>query len=284
MTIKAQDVKELREKTGLGMMECKKALEEANGNLDEAIKNLRKSSALKAEKKASRTAVEGIITSKISDKKITFVEVNCETDFVAKDENFINFCEETLKVAVEASSEENLLDEVSESMEKQRMSLVQKIGENIIIRKVKKITGEVLDSYIHSNKKIAAGVSLDQGSPEIAKEIAMHIAASIPIVLSPEDLDESYINSEREIFRSQVEKEDKPEEIKEKMIQGKLNKQLADVSLLKQPFVKDPSKSVEEFLYESNTKISSFIRIEVGEGIEVEKKDFAEEVQSQLEG
>ena len=284
MTIKAQDVKELREKTGLGMMECKKALEEANGNLEEAIKNLRKSSALKAEKKASRTAVEGIITSKISDKEITFVEVNCETDFVAKDENFINFCEEALKVAVDTPSEENLLDEVSQSMEKQRMSLVQKIGENIIIRKVKKITGEVLESYIHSNKKIAAGVSLDQGSPEIAKEVAMHIAASNPIVLSPEDLDESYVNSEREIFRSQVEKEDKPEEIKEKMIQGKLNKQLADVSLLKQPFVKDPSKSVEAFLSESNTKISSFIRIEVGEGIEVEKKDFAEEVQSQLEG
>ena len=284
MTIKAQDVKELREKTGLGMMECKKALEEANGNLEEAIKNLRKSSALKAEKKASRTAVEGIIISKISDKEITFVEVNCETDFVAKDENFINFCEEALKVAIDSSSNENLLDKVSESMEKQRMSLVQKIGENIIIRKVKKISGEVLESYIHSNKKIAAGVSLDQGSPEIAKEIAMHIAASNPIVLSPEDLDESYINSEREIFRSQVEKENKPEEIKEKMIQGKLNKQLADVSLLKQPFVKDPSKSVEAFLSESNTKISSFIRIEVGEGIEVEKKDFAEEVQSQLEG
>ena len=284
MTIKAQDVKELREKTGLGMMECKKALEEANGNLEEAIKNLRKSSALKAEKKASRTAVEGIIISKISENEITFVEVNCETDFVAKDENFINFCEEALKVAVDTSSEENMLDEVSERMEKQRMALVQKIGENIIIRKVKKITGEVLESYIHSNKKIAAGVSLDQGSPEIAKEVAMHIAASNPIVLSPEDLDESYINSEREIFRSQVEKEDKPEEIKEKMIQGKLNKQLADVSLLKQPFVKDPSKSVEAFLSESNTKISSFIRIEVGEGIEVEKKDFAEEVQSQLEG
>ncbi len=284
MTIKAQDVKELREKTGLGMMECKKALEEANGNLEEAIKNLRKSSALKAEKKASRTAVEGIIISKISDNEIIFVEVNCETDFVAKDENFINFCEEALKVAVDTTSEENLLDDVSERMEKQRMALVQKIGENIIIRKVKKITGEVLESYIHSNKKIAAGVSLDQGSPEIAKEVAMHIAASNPIVLSPEDLDESYINSEREIFRSQVEKENKPEEIKEKMIQGKLNKQLADVSLLKQPFVKDPSKSVEAFLSESNTKISSFIRIEVGEGIEVEKKDFAEEVQSQLEG
>ena len=239
---------------------------------------------MKAEKKASRTAVEGIITSKTSDSEITFVEVNCETDFVAKDENFINFCEEALKVAVETSSEENLLDEVSENMEKQRMSLVQKIGENIIIRKVKKITGEVLESYIHSNKKIAAGVSLDQGSPEIAKEVAMHIAATNPIVLSPEDLDESYINSEKEIFKSQVEKEDKPDEIKEKMIQGRLNKQLADVSLLKQAFVKDPSKTVEAFLSESNAKISSFIRIEVGEGIEVEKKDFAEEVQSQLEG
>ncbi len=282
MAIKAQDVKELREKTGLGMMECKKALEQANGNLEDAVKNLRKSSALKAEKKASRTAVEGIILSKTSDKEIIFVEVNCETDFVAKDENFINFCEETLKFAVESSSQENLLNKVSEGMEKQRMSLVQKIGENIVIRKVKKITGEVLESYIHSNKKIAAGVSLEQGSTEIAKEVAMHIAASNPIVLSPEDLDESYINSEKEIFSSQVEKEDKPQEIKEKMILGKLNKQLADVSLLKQPFVKDPSKSVEAFLSETNTKISSFIRIEVGEGIEVEKKDFAEEVQSQL--
>lgn len=283
MAIKAQDVKELREKTGLGMMECKKALVEANGNLEDAIKNLRKSSALKAEKKASRTAVEGIILSEISNKEIIFVEVNCETDFVAKDENFINFCEETLKVAVETSSDENILKKVSEGMEKQRMSLVQKIGENIVIRKVKKITGEVLESYIHSNKKIAAGVSFEQGSAETAKEVAMHIAASNPKVLSPEDLDESYISSEREIFSSQVEKEDKPEEIKEKMIQGKLNKQLADVSLLKQPFVKDPSKSVEAFLSESNAKISSFIRIEVGEGIEVEKKDFAEEVQSQLE-
>ena len=282
MAIKAQDVKELREKTGLGMMECKKALVQANGNLEDAIKNLRKSSALKAEKKASRTAVEGIILSKMSNKEIIFVEVNCETDFVAKDENFINFCEETLKVAVENSSDENILKKVSEGMEKQRMSLVQKIGENIVIRKVKKITGEVLESYIHSNKKIAAGVSFEQGSAETAKEVAMHIAASNPKVLSPEDLDESYISSEREIFSSQVEKEDKPEEIKEKMIQGKLNKQLADVSLLKQPFVKDPSKSVEAFLSESNAKISSFIRIEVGEGIEVEKKDFAEEVQSQL--
>ena len=283
MAIKAQDVKELREKTGLGMMECKKALVQANGNLEDAIKNLRKSSALKAEKKASRTAVEGIILSKMSNKEIIFVEVNCETDFVAKDENFINFCEETLKVAVETSSGENILKNVSEGMEKQRMSLVQKIGENIVIRKVKKITGEVLESYIHSNKKIAAGVSFKQGSAETAKEVAMHIAASNPKVLSPEDLDESYISSEREIFSSQVAKEDKPEEIKEKMIQGKLNKQLADVSLLKQPFVKDPSKSVEAFLSESNAKISSFIRIEVGEGIEVEKKDFAEEVQSQLE-
>ena len=283
MTIKAQDVKALREKTGLGMMECKKALQEADGNLDDAIKNLRKSSALKAEKKASRTAVEGVILSKLSDKEIIFVEVNCETDFVAKDENFLNFCNETLNNAIEHSSKKDLLDEVAKSMEDQRMSLVQKIGENIIIRKIEKVSGDILESYIHSNNKIAAGVSLQEGSKDIAKEIAMHIAATNPLVISPEDLDESYINSEREIFRSQVEKENKPEEIREKMIEGKLNKQLADVSLLKQPFVKDPSKTVEVFLSESNAKISSFIRLEVGEGIEVEKKDFAEEVQSQLE-
>ena len=283
MTIKAQDVKALREKTGLGMMECKKALQEADGNLDDAIKNLRKSSALKAEKKASRTAVEGLILSKLSDKEIIFVEVNCETDFVAKDENFVSFCNETLNTAIKHSSKKDLLDEVSKSMEDQRMSLVQKIGENIIIRKIEKVSGDILESYIHSNNKIAAGVSLQEGSKDIAKEIAMHIAATNPLVISPEDLDESYINSEREIFRSQVEKENKPEEIREKMIEGKLNKQLADVSLLKQPFVKDPSKTVEVFLSESNAKISSFIRLEVGEGIEVEKKDFAEEVQSQLE-
>ena len=283
MTIKAQDVKALREKTGLGMMECKKALQEADGNLDDAIKNLRKSSALKAEKKASRTAVEGVILSKLSDKEIIFVEVNCETDFVAKDENFVSFCNETLITAIEHSSKKDLLDEVSKSMEDQRMSLVQKIGENIIIRKIEKVSGDILESYIHSNNKIAAGVSLQEGSKDIAKEIAMHIAATNPLVISPEDLDESYINSEREIFRSQVEKENKPEEIREKMIEGKLNKQLADVSLLKQPFVKDPSKTVEVFLSESNAKISSFIRLEIGEGIEVEKKDFAEEVQSQLE-
>ncbi len=284
MTIKAQDVKALREKTGLGMMECKKALQEANGNLDDAIKNLRKSSALKAEKKASRTAVEGVILSKLSEKEVIFVEVNCETDFVAKDENFLSFCNETLNNAIELSSKKDLLDEVAKSMEDQRMSLVQKIGENIIIRKIEKVSGDILESYIHSNNKIAAGVSLQEGSKDIAKEIAMHIAATNPLVISPDDLDESYINSEREIFRSQVEKENKPEEIREKMIEGKLNKQLADVSLLKQPFVKDPSKTVEIFLSESNAKISSFIRLEVGEGIEVEKKDFAEEVQSQLKG
>ncbi len=284
MTIKASDVKELRDKTGLGMMECKKALEDASGNLEEAIKNLRKSSALKAEKKASRTAVEGIILSEKSNNEIIFVEVNCETDFVAKDENFINFCGDTMQEAIKHSSSQDLLKDVTKNMEDQRMALVQKIGENVIIRKIKKISGEILESYIHSNKKIAVGVSLEQGTEGIAKEIAMHIAATNPLVLSPEELDEAYINSEREIFKSQVEKEDKPEDIKEKMIEGKLNKQLADVSLLKQPFVKDPSKNVDAFLKKSNSTISSFVRIEVGEGIEVEKKDFADEVKSQLEG
>ena len=284
MSIKAQDVKELREKTGLGMMECKKALEEANGNLEDAVKNLRKSSALKAEKKSSRTAVEGIILADMATNEIIFVEVNCETDFVAKDENFVTFCKDTLKNAVLNSSATDLLAQVSKDMEEQRMSLVQKIGENVVIRKVQKVSGHVVDYYVHSNKKIAAGVAMDQGSQNIAKEIAMHVAASNPLVISPEDLDENYINSEKDIFKSQVEKEDKPQEIKEKMVEGKLNKQLADVSLLKQPFVKDPSLNIETYLAEADAKISSFIRIEIGEGIEVEKKDFAEEVQSQLEG
>ena len=283
MTIKASDVKNLRDKTGLGMMECKKAIEAASGNLEEAITNLRKNSALKAEKKSGRTAVEGIILAEKTDKEILFVEVNCETDFVAKDQNFLDFCNETLALATHKSSSENILEEVSSAMEEKRMSLVQKIGENIIIRKIEVISGEITEFYIHSNRKIASGVSLISGSEAVAKEISMHIAATNPIVLSPEDLDKEFIEKEREIFRSQVENTDKPKEILEKMVEGKLNKQLADISLLKQPFVKDPSKKIETFLSESNSEIKSFVRLEVGEGIEIEKKDFAEEVQSQLD-
>ena len=283
MTIKASDVKNLRDKTGLGMMECKKALEEASGNLEEAITNLRKNSALKAEKKSGRTAVEGIILAEKTDKEIIFVEVNCETDFVAKDQNFLDFCNETLSFATSKSSSENIFEEVSSAMEEKRMSLVQKIGENIIIRKIEVISGEITEFYIHSNRKIASGVSLISGSEAVAKEISMHIAATNPSVLSPEDLDKEFIEKEREIFRSQVENTDKPKEILEKMVEGKLNKQLADISLLKQPFVKDPSKKIETFLSESNSEIKSFVRLEVGEGIEIEKKDFAEEVQSQLD-
>ena len=283
MTIKASDVKNLRDKTGLGMMECKKALEAASGNLEEAITNLRKNSALKAEKKSGRTAVEGIILAEKTDKEILFVEVNCETDFVAKDQNFLDFCNETLSFATSKSSSENIFEEVSSAMEEKRMSLVQKIGENIIIRKIEVISGEITEFYIHSNRKIASGVSLISGSEAVAKEISMHIAATNPIVLSPEDLDKEFIEKEREIFRSQVENTDKPKEILEKMVEGKLNKQLADISLLKQPFVKDPSKKIETFLSESNSEIKSFVRLEVGEGIEIEKKDFAEEVQSQLD-
>ena len=283
MTIKASDVKNLRDKTGLGMMECKKALEAAGGNLEEAITNLRKNSALKAEKKSGRTAVEGIILAEKTDKEILFVEVNCETDFVAKDQNFLDFCNETLSFATSKSSSENIFEEVSSAMEEKRMSLVQKIGENIIIRKIEVISGEITEFYIHSNRKIASGVSLISGSEPVAKEISMHIAATNPIVLSPEDLDKEFIEKEREIFRSQVENTDKPKEILEKMVEGKLNKQLSDISLLKQPFVKDPSKKIETFLSESNSEIKSFVRLEVGEGIEIEKKDFAEEVQSQLD-
>ena len=284
MTIKAADVKNLREKTGLGMMECKKALEEANGNLEDAITNLRKNSALKAEKKSSRTAVEGIISARKFDRGIIFAEVNCETDFVAKDENFLNFCQNSIDFAVKNSAAENLLDTVSQGMEEQRMSLVQKIGENIIIRNVREISGKVADFYIHSNKKIAAGVTLVNGDESLAKEIAMHIAATNPLVLSPDDLDKDYISKEREIFMSQVEGEDKPKEIIEKMVEGKLKKQLSDVSLLKQPFVKDPSKTIETLLSEFGSEIENFVRLEVGEGIEVEQKDFAEEVKSQLKG
>ena len=163
------------------------------------------------------------------------------------------------------------------------MSLVQKIGENIIVRNVKEISGEVVDFYIHSNKKIAAGVSLIKGDESLAKDISMHIAATNPLVLSRDDLDKDYVSKEREIFKSQVEGEDKPQEIIEKMVEGKLKKQLSDVSLLKQPFVKDPSKKVDDLVRENDNVVLKFFRYELGEGIEVEKMDFAEEVNSQLE-
>ncbi len=283
MTIKASDVKNLREKTGLGMMECKRALEESEGDIDLAITNLRKNSALKAEKKSSRTAVEGVILTKSdqSSNNSIILEINCETDFVAKDENFKSFTNDVLETCFDAP-EKSLEDLSEDSLEEKRQSLVQKIGENIVIRRKSSISSGYVSSYVHANNKIGVIVSLENENEVLGKDIAMHIAASSPLVVNPEDVDDELLSKEREIITAQVSGSDKPEEIIEKMISGRLDKFLSEVSLINQPFVKDPSKKIKSLIEEFNNKVLSFTRFEVGEGIEVEKKDFAEEVQAQL--
>ncbi|SVC45771.1 uncharacterized protein METZ01_LOCUS298625 [marine metagenome] len=265
-------------------MDCKKALQESSGNIDLAIVNLRKSSALKAEKKSSRTALEGIILARSieSIKWIVMVEVNCETDFVAKDKNFLNFCNKVLESAQELHNSDEPLKQISEEVEEARKALVQKVGENVVVRRVESIEGEILDFYIHNNKKIASAVSLKFGKKEIAKEIAMHVVASNPLVVRPNDLSESLVDEEKQIIKAQVSKEDKPKEIIDKMIQGRIDKYFSEVSLLRQPFIKDPNQTVENFLKNSGSEIISFVRMEVGEGIEKEEKDFASEVISQI--
>ena len=282
MNISAKDVKELREKTGLGMMECKKALEEAGGDSDLAITNLRKNSALKAEKKSSRTAVEGVILSDTSDSSNSIlIEINCETDFVAKDANFLAFTEEVLATCLN-SPDASLEKLLSDSLEEKRQNLVQKIGENIVIRRKFNVSSPFVYSYIHGNKKIGVLVSLELENEELGKDLAMHVAASNPLAISPEEISEEIINKEKEIIEAQVSDADKPQEIIEKMTSGRLKKFLSEVSLIDQPFVKDPSLNISQLLKNNDNTVLSFIRYEVGEGIEVEKKDFAEEVQAQL--
>jgi elongation factor Ts len=283
MSISASDVKNLREKTGLGMMECKKALEEAKGDAELAITNLRKNSALKAEKKSSRTAVEGVVLSSTKNSKNSIlVEINCETDFVAKDESFLKFTEEVMETCINSSGE-SLESLLSSSLEEKRQNLVQKIGENIVIRRKFNMSASFVYSYIHGNKKIGVLLSLEKDNEDLGKDLAMHIAASSPLAINSEDISKDVVEKEKEIIEAQVSDSDKPQEIIEKMISGRLNKFLSEVSLVDQPFVKDPSIKISELLKNNDNSVLDFIRYEVGEGIEVEKKDFAEEVQAQLD-
>ena len=283
--ISASQVKELREKTGLGLMDCKKALEEANGDLDLAIEELRKSSGLKASKKSSRSAADGLIGIKSFEGRSFMVEINCETDFVARDDSFNGFMEEVLEI-VSSNADKDLQELLDESIEEQREKLVQKLGENIVVRRVASSDNNADSSgvYLHSNNKIGTIVSLQGGSEEVAKDIAMHAAATDPMAISPSDIPADVIEKEREIYKAQSEESGKPEDIVEKMIEGKIRKFLSEVSLTEQDFVKDPNKTINDLLKDSNASIVSFTRFEVGEGIEVEKIDFASEVMSQIEG
>ena len=280
--ISASLVKELRERTGLGMMECKKALVEANGDIEKAIDDLRKSSGLKAAKKAGRTAAEGVVAIKVADDNSygVLVEINSETDFVARDDNFLSFVSSVVEKAF--TDRQTDAAALANDVEEVRQALVQKIGENISVRRVILQEAPVVGSYVHNNNRIGVLVSLAGGNAELAKDIAMHVAAVNPQVVNPEDMPEELLAKEREIFSVQARESGKPEEIIEKMIEGRINKFLAESSLVAQPFVKDPDVKVGKLLKDAGAEVLSFTRFEVGEGIEREEVDFAAEVAAQV--
>ena len=276
--ITASMVKELRERTGAGMMECKKALVEANGDIDLAIDNMRKSGQAKAAKKAGRVAAEGVIISKISaDKKFgVILEINCETDFVAKDAGFLAFCEKVATTALNDRIKD--LATLQAKFEEERTALVAKIGENISIRRVAEIAGDVVGLYQHG-ARIGVLVAANSGcDDELVKHIAMHIAASKPEYVNPSDVPANVVEHERKIQIDIAMQSGKPREIAEKMVEGRMRKFTGEVSLTGQPFVMDPSKTVGDLLTEKKATIATFIRFEVGEGIEKVEVDFAAEV------
>ncbi|WP_294613441.1 translation elongation factor Ts [uncultured Gilliamella sp.] len=276
--VTASMVKELRERTGAGMMECKKALVEANGDIDLAIDNMRKSGQAKAAKKAGRVAAEGVIISKISaDKKFgVILEINCETDFVAKDAGFLAFCEKVATTALNDRIKD--LATLQAKFEEERTALVAKIGENISIRRVAEIAGDVVGLYQHG-ARIGVLVAANSGcDDELVKHIAMHIAASKPEYVNPSDVPANVVEHERKIQIDIAMQSGKPREIAEKMVEGRMRKFTGEVSLTGQPFVMDPSKTVGDLLTEKKATIATFIRFEVGEGIEKVEVDFAAEV------
>lgn len=285
--ITASMVKELRERTGLGMMDCKKALTEADGNMEQAIEDLRKASGIKAAKKASRVAAEGIVLTKIAEDGNygVILEVNSETDFVARDDNFLDFTQQALDLAY-ANSDADVESILNAGLEETRQALVQKIGENVNVRRIDRLKFDdanqgIVESYVHSNNRIAVLISLQGGDESLARDIAMHVAAVNPMVVRAEDVPEDVLAKESEIYSAQARESGKPEEIIEKMISGRLRKFVAEVSLMEQPFVKDPDTTVANLLKEAGADIVQFVRYEVGEGIEKDEVDFADEVAAQ---
>ena len=284
MEIKASQVKELRDMTGVAMMDCKKALVECEGDIEKALDLLRSNSALKAEKKSSRVAADGILVVSVNEDYATLVELNSETDFAAKDANFLSFGEKVKEyISKNKIFEASALKE--SSLEDDRKSLVQTIGENIQIRRV--VTLEFDSSmnigiYIHSDSKLGSLVVTKDGSDEIAKDIAMHVSAFNPLCLSQDDIDKDILEREKAIYQNQAQDSGKPQDIMDKMVDGKIKKFLSEVSLISQNFVKDPDITVQEYLEKGSATIVEFARLKVGEGIEVETKDFAEEVAEQL--
>lgn len=292
MSISASQVKELRERTGSGMMECKKALQEANGDMEVAVEMLRKSGLAKADKKAGRIAAEGliIIQSTADHKRAAVVEVNCETDFVAKKEEFQSFAD---KVALRILSDSPTtleallalpLNDGGVSVDEARKEMIAMIGENINVRRFNLVeTTGVLGAYLHGSR-IGVLVEMQGGSVELAKDIAMHVAASRPVCVSEAEVSAELIEKEREIFAAQAEQSGKPADIISKMVDGRIKKYLAEITLVGQPFVKDPDSTVEQLLAKASATVLSFQRMELGEGIEKKVDNFVEEVMAQAQG
>ncbi|AOW51757.1 TPA: elongation factor Ts [Legionella pneumophila subsp. pneumophila] len=288
-TISAALVMQLRERTGAGMMECKKFLIATNGDIEQAIIEMRKAGQAKADKKADRVAAEGIIViARSSDERTAvMLEINSETDFVARDENFTNFANAVADIAL-TSLPKNIEDLSNQALssgatvEQARQELVAKIGENIKLRRLEKMHCDgVIGYYLHGSR-IGVMVALKNGSEALAKDIAMHVAASKPMVVSRDQVPAEAIENEREIFTAQAKESGKPQEIIDKMIDGRINKFIDEVSLLGQPYVKDPNIKVGQLLKEKNAEVISFVRYEVGEGIEKKEDNFVEEVMAQV--
>jgi len=291
MNITATMVKELRERTGSGMMECKKALQESNGDIDKAIENMRKSGLAKADKKAGRIAAEGRVAIEISDdgKSAAIVEVNCETDFVSGGDEFMDFVRAVAKRALEAkpASVEELVGlsfaDSGDSIEHMRQLMVAKIGENIQVRRfeVVEASSGTYGSYLHGTR-MGVLVNMEGGDDALIKDVAMHIAASNPVCIAEADVPSDILEKEKDILREQALESGKPAEIVEKMLGGRIRKYLAEITLLGQPFVKDPDKTVDALLSEAGASVLFFARYEVGEGIEKKQENFAEEVMAQV--
>ena len=284
MEIKASQVKELRDMTGVAMMECKKALVECSGDIEKALDLLRSNSALKAEKKAARVAADGVLRVHVGDVYSTLIEINSETDFAAKDENFIKFADDVQKFISE-NKLTDIADIQASEVEDKRKALVQTIGENIQLRRLETIeysSDMNTSSYVHSDSKLGSIVVISGGDETLAKDIAMHVAAFNPLCLSEADIDPQILEREKAIYMVQAEESGKPQEIMEKIIEGKLKRFLSEVSLLSQNFVKDPEVTIQNLLDSNNANIESYTRLKVGEGIEVETKNFADEVAEQL--
>ena len=291
MEITAALVKELRERTGAGMMECKKALVEMKGDIDAAAEHMRKTGMAKADKKAGRAAAEGLVIIKTSadQKTAAIVEVNCETDFVAKDENFRNFVDaiaDKVLAAKPADLDALLAMPLADglSVEDSRKALIARIGENMNVRRFTLVNAKgKVSSYMHGTR-IGVVVDLEGGTDELGKDIAMHIAASKPICIDESGVSQDLIAKEKEIYTAQAQESGKPADIIEKMVMGRVQKYLKEVTLLGQPFVKDQDQTVDKLLKGAKAKVVSFVRYEVGEGLEKKSENFAEEVMAQVKG